>query len=239
MKEENESLSRSRPIQADQKLAAFAQVTADADKLQNLVVEEGETVVLSYSSNKFKGIYQKIKPESLEHIKELIGVPKRFQKTESSIRQMFSTCSPESSSVFKKSSLNISARMISPSVLTDENSSEEEKIEARRFAREAAKQYIYGNTDVDTHKALIEAYLTLRGVFIYVPVFNNIVVNNGATLNIAANTFLVRANNICLYGSGKIVCDGPTTFDCAIFKGNQPYMVAQQLPLKPQQLTKK
>lgn len=239
MKEENESLSRSRPIQADQKLAAFAKVTADADKLQDLVVEEGETVVLSHSSNKFKSIYQKIKPESIDHIKELIGVPKRFQKTKSSIRQTFSTCSPESSSVFKKSSLNISARMISPSVLTDDKSSEEEKIEARRFAREAAKQYIYGSTDVDTHKALIEAYLTLRGVFVYVPIFNNITVYNGATLNIAANTFLVRANNICLYGSGKIVCNGPTTFESNTFKGNQPYLVAQQLPMKPQQLTKK
>jgi hypothetical protein len=124
-------------------------------------------------------------------------------------------------------------------VLTDETSSEEEKIEARRYAREAAKQYIYGNADVSTHKALIEAYLTLRGVIVYVPVFKNIIVNNGATLNIAANTFLVSAYSICLYGSGKIECDGPTTFDCSIFKGNQLSMVAQQLVVKPQQLTKK
>jgi len=240
MKEENDRLAQSRPTQADQKLVSFAKVTAKSDKLQDLIVEEGETVVLSYSSKKFNRFYQKIKPDSVDHLKELIGVPKQFQKAKSSIRQAFSTCSPESSSVFKKSSLNLSARMIPQSVLTDANSSEEEKIEARRFAREATKQYIYGNSDDMAHqKALIETYLKLREVTLYVPIFNNITVHNGATLNIAANTFLVRANNICLYGSGKIVCNGPTTFESDTFKGNQPYLVAQQLPMKPQQLSMK
>lgn len=239
MTEENDRLEQSRLIQADQKLVAFSKVTADANKLQDLIVEEGETVVLSYSSKKFRSIYQKIKPDSVDQLKELIGIPKQFQKTNSSICQTFSTRSLESSSVFKKSSLNLSARMIPPSVLTDAESSEEEKIEARRFAREATKQYIYGNIEMAHQKSLIEAYLKERGVAIFVPIFNNITVHNGATLSIAANTFLVRANNVCLYGSGKIECNGPTTFDCSTFKGNQPYLVAQQLPMKPQQLTKK
>lgn len=230
MKEENDRSAQSRPMQAGQKTVSFSKATADDNKLQDLIVEEGETIVLSYSSNRFKSFYQKIKPESIDHLKELIGVPKQFQETKSSIRQTFSTRRPGSSSVFKKSSLNLSARVFHPSVLTDDNSSEEEKIEAKMFARQAIEQYLfeyeYAYSALEAHRAIMEAYLNYSDATLVVPIFDDITVHNGATFIVANDTPLVSANNICLYGTGKIECDGPTTLHChGTFKGNQPYEV--------------
>lgn len=232
MTEESERLSQSRIIQTDQKLVEFAKGTARTNRLQDLIVEEGETVVLSYTSDKFKRFYQKIKPESVDHLKELMGVPRQFQKTRSSIRNTSFTCVPGSSSSLRKSSVNIFSRMISPAVLTDDKSPEEDKIEARKFAREAARQYIYGDSaEVIHQKPLIEKYLELRDMCLFIPMFKNITVYNEGTLSISANTYVVRANRVRLYGTGQIVCDGPTTFDCLSFEGKLFYMAKAETML--------
>jgi len=212
-------------------LAKAVQEWKQAGELSNLVVEEGESRTLSYQSESFKPYYREFIPESVDKIKDLIGVSDgvktsiQFTQQQSAI-----TVSPKLSAATKMVTSKLYSRVISPQILTSEDVSEDEKLEAMSMARMATKEYIYGNsTEVEHWKPLIDKYLALRHPRIFIPTFNDIIVHNGGTLNIAADTLTVNAKKIQLYGTGKIVCDGPTTFDCTSFQGNIPILATKTM----------
>jgi len=202
-------------------LFKMAKAYGDDDESGDLIVHEGETKVLSYASEEFKPFYQEVRLDSVDELKDLIGVPDTFVSPHLSAYHFSAMAGgPGSSPKTNKPITKFRARTISPDILTDRNAPVKEKEGILEFSRDVIKRFVYGNSEAYTqHRGLIDAYLKLKKAVITVPFFRDITVYPGGTLNIAANTFTVYARKIRLYGSGRIECDGPTTFDCTSFEG--------------------
>lgn len=176
-------------------------------RLANLEVPEGETRVLSYSSEAMRSHYVRLEVRDIDHLAELIGTPNEIAE-----KTPIRCCDPRLSSA--------SARLVSSAVFNEAEVSPEIRAEAMGFARLATEEYLYGNrAAVQIHKDLLSAYLDTRAAIIFAAVFGDITVQNGAVLKIASNTLVLRANRIRMFGSGAISCDGPTTFDCHSLQG--------------------
>ena len=201
-------------------LANIAKKIRQRKKLNDFVVKKGTTRVLSCTDEKSKQFYQAIKPKSAAELKELIGVPEGFQSPAVKQQMRAKFMSEIMYGKEKKAFSNIFAKTISPKILTSRKTSKNEIFEAKECARLATEYYVYiDSTEVSHLTYLIDWYLELRDATIYVPILEDIIVYDNGTLNIAANTYVVYANKIQLFGSGKIVCDGPTTFECDSFEG--------------------
>lgn len=199
------------------------------DQQRNLVVQEGETRVLSYKSDAFKSYYETIIPKSVDEIKDMIGIPDNSSKPIQHEQQFKKTTAkpllnkPNFVKIAMPANVDVSrlrSRIISPQLLTSPDVGDDEKTEMMRLTHMAIKAYIYGDSAiVAMWLPTMEEYLKIKGAVLFVPIFNNIEVYNDATLQIAADTHVLYANDIRLYGTGKIICNGPTTFDSKSFEG--------------------
>lgn len=201
---------------------------AKGDKPQDLTLNKDETATLSYKSKEFKKFYREIKPKSADDVKDLLGVPEFVGKfsisekkagkkvDEKDLKGTVRLRAPMPAGV---DIAKLSSKLLSPKQLSS-HVGEEETEEMMSMAHMAMQAYVYGDwTKVMHWKPALDEYLRLRDAVIVIPVLNNIIVNDGATLHIAPDTHAVYANKIQMYGSGRIVCDGPTTFDCDSFEG--------------------
>lgn len=228
-----------------EKLSELANSVQESGGLSDLVVESGESRVLSSKSNQLKKFYKELKTSSVDEIKDIIGLPDfstagtgasglvrakvedKSDQTQSlqvaknlSITEMQGIAKALPISIQAKQIRQLPAKLIASNKLTDPDIGEEEHLENLSLARTAAHAYIYGDAQaVASWKPLIESYLELRAPFILVPVFQNITVYTGGTLTVAHDTLALYANKIRLYGTGKINCQGPKTIHCSSFEG--------------------
>lgn len=182
----------------------------------DLVVGEGETRVLSSTAQWCRPFYREVQPKGVAQLKEILGAPASVAHSKCGV--------PNGASrqhlVNAEDRRLLRTRSLSPASLSDEELPEGELAENLRLARVATEHYVYGDPSALSHwTAVIDAFLNLKGAVLLVPFFNDIVVRDGGTLQVANNTYAVYANRIRLYGSGRIDCQGPTTFDCTSFEG--------------------
>lgn len=176
---------------------------------EKLHVEKGETVTLSYTSNRFQKSYRQIEPKSIEEVRQAIGVP-----TELSEQLEGKTCC---------SSKGVSnSRMFAVEDLTSKD--EKTRGAALRFAKSAAGAYVLGAKQNKQITAVLDRYIDIADTRLNLAFFGDVIVEDGATLNIAQSTHALYANKIKIYGNGKIVCQGPTTFRSQSIQGklNRP-----------------
>jgi hypothetical protein len=198
-------------------------------QLRDFVVQEGETRVLSYKIDELKSYYQALQPKSVTEVKDILGIPDNFgqrSQTEQQAQQKIKGTSTvievaQKAPILTRVNIGkLRARVISKQILSSPDVNEDERSELMSMTRMAAEAYIYGDSSqVSQWELTINEYLRLKGAIIYVPMFNNIIVHNKGTLNIASDTHALYANKIKLFGTGKIKCGGPTTFDCTSFEG--------------------
>jgi hypothetical protein len=205
-------------------LSRMAADLSNSGQLEDLEVDEGETLVLSYQSRRLRASYREFQPKSVDEIKDLLGVPdmpfRRLSEASLMMRELSRVGTADLTSLSARIMPSLPSRVISPDSLKDPTVSEDEKVEIKKMARSAADAYIYGvSTTVASWKPLIDAYFQVDIPRLVIPIFRDITVRTNGTLAIPRNTYVVFANRIQLYGSGKITCSGPTTFDCTSFEG--------------------
>lgn len=184
---------------------------------EDLIVGEDETRVLSYASKSCRHYYREIKVSTLEEITDVIGVP-----------DSIFTDSCATSAGAKKSFDGVDRQALCARIgeVPAADSDLQETADDFRLVRAATHDMIYGDSrQIEHWRPAVELFLKIKNPRIFVPFFSNIVVYNGGTLTIAANTLAVYANRIRLFGTGKIDCQGPTTFDCTSFEGQLAVMV--------------
>lgn len=210
---------------AKQKQAELEQLSAHRSKLlfeqadlidknggrPDLVVDENETIVLSYGSKRVREDYREIAVKSLGDLKEVIGAP------DSAFTNCF-TGTRESETFDGVSTRQLQTRV---AALPSDDLGLEESADEARLMRAAAHRFIFRDSRALAHwRPAVEAWILRKTPRLFVPFYRNITVNNGGTLSVAASTLAVYANKIRLFGTGQIVCQGPTTFDCTSFEGD-------------------
>ena len=178
---------------------------------EDLVVGKNETRVLSYTSKSCRHYYREIKVSTLEDIKDVIGAPDTTYAascaTSAGIKKPFDGIDRQA----------LCARIGEVPAADDDPQKTADEF---RLVRAATHDMIYGDSRQIQHwRPAVDQYLKMKHPRIFVPFFFDIVVYAGGTLTIAANTLAVYANRIRLYGTGRIDCEGPTTFDCTSFEG--------------------
>jgi hypothetical protein len=177
-------------------------VECNVRERHDLVLEEGEAATLSAESSRFKPAYRELRPRSIEEVRRAIGVP-------AAVAEKHRPCGCGAKG---------GARVFGIEDLDSED--EATKGGALRFAHEAAAAYIMSGQRLGGASAtLLDKYLLRLDPRILVAFLGDITVNSGATLTVAKNTHGVYANRIRMYGTGKIVCDGPKTFRCTSMEG--------------------
>ncbi len=211
---------QSQPPRPRVRSASLAAVRDSIDKAggrQDLVVERNETRILSYQASWSRPHYREIRPKGVDEVKEVLGVP------DSAVGPRPGQGDPKARSIAAEDRRLLRAKTVELKALSDRTLSGAVLAENLRMARAATRNYIYGSSAEYGHwRAAIEEYLNLKRPVLLVPFFNDVVVNDGATLQVAADTHAVYANRVRLFGSGRIECQGPTTFDCASFEGYLP-----------------
>lgn len=176
-------------------------------ELKDLNIPKGQTIKISYDSADFKSHYHLFKPESVDEIKEIIGIPPGIILDDSKSK--------------KEDSKKFFSRTFAPGSFKDKNVSNEQKIEIKQLTRMTTKKYIFGEIkELGYWKYIINEYLEDRVPLLFVAYFDDITIQDGGILDINAQTFTVYADKIKMYGSGKIRCDGSTTIDCISMEGN-------------------
>lgn len=245
------------------RLSEISRVRSAENRVYSLSVFEGETCVLSPSSSKMREHFERIDLSSVDELKELIGVPRTLRmepRSPALDRLRRPTARPARVSVeplrlaagrvvfdqvepideARENRLRVVERMFSrtidPSVF-DKDDDDPERMAAVQIARATISDYIYSNAAITSQaRELVTQYLGRRTPQVLVAVFADIQVANGATLQVSAGTLAVHANRVRLYGTGQIVCDGPTTFDVKNVRGNiQPvqWAATSELTLGP------
>ncbi len=210
-------------------LAKLGAELTHAGELQNFIVQEGETRILSYRIEELQAFYKEIRPKSVDDIKDMLGVPnviglcggadsdqkENIRKTALERNFSFQVSMPPRVDISR-----LRSRIIPPRLLSSSDVGEEDRAHMMDMARMATEAYIYGDSSqVSQWVATINEYLRLKNAVIFVPYFSDIIVHRNATLRIAADTHAVYARRIKLYGNGRVLCEGPTTFDCDSFEG--------------------
>lgn len=224
MEEEPRSAAKRTPVRSALLQGVHKEISKTGQR-EDLVVDENETRVLSSASRWCRSYYVEIQPKDIDEIKEILGVPNSIALPALS----------RTTAVVSADSKRIRARTMSPKALSDGKLPDSERTNNLMMARTATREYIYGNSQEVFHwKATIDEYLKAKSPRLFVPFFNDIVVHNGGTLQVLTNTHAVYARKIQLYGSGKIECEGPTTFDCDSFEGSLLPKLSLQVPLSVQ-----
>ncbi len=218
-----------RKDQRSHVLAKYGVELEHTGKLQDYVVQEGESRILTYKNEGLRPLYRKIQPGSVDELKDILGIPSidsRSSKADALDREGLGETEPHEQLYFTPampSRLDIGrlqSRVISPQLLSSNDISQDERQELMAMARMATEAYIYGDSNqVLQWKATINEYLQLKNALVFIPYFKDIIVHHNGTLTVAADTHAVYARRIRLYGRGRIICEGPTTFDCFSFEG--------------------
>ncbi|WP_299535499.1 hypothetical protein [Ulvibacterium sp.] len=169
-------------------------------KAKNLELKSKKTLDLTTDSKTFKEHFKLVKVKDIAVVKELIGISDKIASKKN--------CGcPKISKI--------------PSIKDLEVKDKRQRDANFAAARNIANRYIYGNSaEVSAYKPVLDRFLELSRATIPVFWFNDIIVHNNATLNIANDVLNVNARKIMLYGNGKITYTGPTTFNCRSFQGN-------------------
>lgn len=173
-------------------------------KLGDLEIHEGDTYSLTYHRQDLRPHYKVLKPDDIEDVKKWLGIPDEIARKKGS-----RCCKPVVSHFFSDEK-NVSKE--------DREGWQGKKSQA---IRTVAKEYVYGDSAMyAAWRGEINNLLKVSEAFIYAVFYRDIIIHNGATLNIANNTTLLTANRVKMYGTGKIVSQGPLTLRCYSLEGN-------------------
>jgi hypothetical protein len=169
---------------------------------RTLRVEAGERIVLSPESKRFKANFRQVRPRSASAVRDLIGVSEDMAKSLSD-RGLRSQDSADNSAIVAVEEL--------------ESADEVVRHRAMHTTEQALHGYVRSGDDVSwgPMEAVIGAYLEQTNLVLHVATLQDIEVLDGGVLTVPAGTHLVEANNITIYGTGRIDCTGHTRFDVA------------------------
>jgi hypothetical protein len=172
----------------------------DGKRRDDLIVNENDTVTISYTLDSFKPNYQTIYPKEIDDVKRLIGVPKEVP-------------------IKRKDCCD----GIVGSVMHSDEAFQNPETRNRviKDVRYAAREYIQGDSTAVSHwTGLINKWLTESHAELHIAVFPNIIIYDGGTLNISRDTHGIHAISIKMYGSGKIRAERDIAIDCRTLEGN-------------------
>jgi len=174
----------------------------------SLRLEADECVTLSPTSDRFKGAYQQSQPRRAEEVRGLLGLSEAATKA----LQEGMCCPGPTTPAFVPRAEDLD----SPDAAT--------RNAARRAAYNGLQAYVHSTTPgaFDYLKPALDRYLDISKAIINWITLSDIEVANGATLTITANTHLVFASKVIIHGSGRIVCQGATTFKITSLEGVRP-----------------
>jgi hypothetical protein len=193
----------------------------------SLQVEAGESAVLSPDSARFKSLYQQIRPQTIDQVKQVIGLSEVTTRTLQNIPLRAVSPAPAVSEVVLRS-----IAVIPP--VSDLNSTDAEvRFSARGAAYQAASAYL---ESADPRQfahltPLINQFLVDSAAKLNVIAFQDIDLANGATLIISNTTHALYANNIRIHGDGRIVCQGKITIKVTTLQGSQPLTTVNTIGL--------
>jgi hypothetical protein len=170
----------------------------------NLKVESSEAVVLSYESERFRAVHRQIRPQSIDEVRKLMGVTQAVADTVGKTHQC--GCSK-------------GGRYFGLAELESDDQAMRGK--ALAAARASARQFVMGGAAASaSQKAVLDRYIQLAGTVVNLAFLLDIEIQNGGTLVIAPSTHGLYARNIRIHGTGRIVCQGPTTINCTAITGD-------------------
>jgi hypothetical protein len=175
----------------------------------SLSLEADERVTLAPDSPRFKGVYQQVQPRSADQVRELLGFSDTVAEGLAKSRARFG---PERLPAATAAAENLDAKDMAT------------RAQARGVTHEAFRAFVRGsNVDALAHmKPAFDRYLEINKAVINLCILNDIEVADGATLTISASTHVVRARKIIIHPTGRIVCNGSTTFKIVSLEGLRP-----------------
>jgi hypothetical protein len=171
----------------------------------NLDVPAGHTVVLSPSAAQFKANYQQIHPQTMDQVRELFWFVRPSPQT------VKTHMTPAVAAIATKP-INIKD-LESPDLKVSRT--------ARLTAYKVATEYVR-NADVSnlaSWKPVLDRYLVLNKAVLNILALQDIVVGNGATLQISKDTHAIYARNFIIHGNGKVVCHAKCSFKLTTLQG--------------------
>ena len=173
----------------------------------SLKLEDGECVTLSPTSERFKSAYRQVQPRRAEDVRNILGFSEVGAKA---LQAQNICCSPAPTFIPRPEDLDAEDAEI--------------RIAARRAAFVALQAFVNSATPAAfAHLTpALDRFLEITKAVINVVTLGDIEVGNGATLTISPSTLVVYANKVIIHGTGRIVCDGPTTFKIASLEGVTP-----------------
>lgn len=171
---------------------------------QNLVVEQGETFLLSFENKRFHGAYRELRPGTADEVREVMGIgPAVVEQIKESVH-----CG-----------CGKTPRLVGVADL--ESKDGDARGRALALARASLRAYVMGGASPSqSFKAVLDRYVQISKALLRVVFLQDIVVHDGGTLTIAGNTHVVHARSIRIHGSGRIVCKGATTINCTSLEGD-------------------
>ena len=166
---------------------------------QDLVVPEGESLILSPHVDKYATLFVQINPKSMREMKEIIGVPDGLHATGG--REKFSLPS-------------------APVRFVGQSGPEAEA--ANVFVREAAKEFIYRDS-VSTAAFVLPMERLLPTVLLHVGLIQDLIVRQNATLVIPRGVDRLTVRNVTIERGGRLVLQGSNVLIRArSFRGQLP-----------------
>jgi hypothetical protein len=173
---------------------------------QVLRVERGEQIVLSPESPRFQDHYQEIRPRSAAELREIIGLPVEVAQA-----------LHERGAYYQRT-----ARSSKP-VAAEDLDSRDDNVRVRAWTNtgNALRDYVYATDPqfLEQMEPAFAKYLGYSQIVLKVAVLPDIVVADGGTMLIPEGTDVVRANNIIIHGTGKIVCHVGTKIEANTIVG--------------------
>jgi hypothetical protein len=172
----------------------------------SLKLEDGECITLSPTSERFKSAYRQVQPRRAEDVRKILG----FSEAGAKALAQNTCCSP--------------APTFTPRPEDLDAEDPEIRIAARRAAAVALQAFVNSATPAAFAylTPALDRFLEITKAVINVVTLCDIEVGNGATLTISPSTLVVYANKVIIHGTGRIVCDGPTTFKITSLEGIRP-----------------
>lgn len=180
----------------------------------DLAVEIDESVTLSPTSTRYASAYRTLTPRGIEEVRDLLGIVPAVDQRMRDLGAGGCGCGGGKGSYRGRTT---------PVHKPEDLRSEDESVRAAalRDAKVGAHRYLRGEQVSPAQMAYLDAYIAISKAKVSMALFQNITVQDGATLTVSASTHALYANKIVMYGSGRIVCSGPTTVRCASMAGFQ------------------
>jgi hypothetical protein len=171
----------------------------------DLNVPAGQTVVLSPGAAQFKANYQQIHPQTIDQVRELFWFVRPLPQT-----------------VKTHMAPAVAAIATTPMNIKDLESTDPKIVRTARLkAYQVATEYVR-NADVSNlaaWKSVLDRYLVLNKAVLNILALQDIVVGNGATLQVSKDTHAIYARNFIIHGNGKVVCHAKCTFKLTTLQG--------------------